>query len=184
MWEALPNNADWECFKTPILQEILRIENLHQVEHCAFSEVTRLCQQVGCASNRLLFHTILQKLKSFLSMQVFAWTVFPLSLSGIWWLKYFVPNRTKQKDPRESYGETRQQSSSSQTCITPIPIKHTNVIPTNIGSHSVQYKDFWSQCFVVRLWGQWGGNWDDYQRSKSHNDACFTKPQSCSGLVV
>ena len=28
MWEKLPNNADWDCFKTPILQEILRIQNL------------------------------------------------------------------------------------------------------------------------------------------------------------
>ena len=26
MWETLPNNADWDCFKTPILQEILRIQ--------------------------------------------------------------------------------------------------------------------------------------------------------------
>ena len=24
MWETLPNTADWDCFKTPILQEILR----------------------------------------------------------------------------------------------------------------------------------------------------------------
>ena len=23
MWETLPNSADWDCFKTPILQEIL-----------------------------------------------------------------------------------------------------------------------------------------------------------------
>ena len=38
MWETLQNNADWDCFKTPILQEILRIQNLHQVEHCAFFE--------------------------------------------------------------------------------------------------------------------------------------------------
>ena len=36
MWETLPNNADWNCFKTPISQEILRIQNLHQLEHCAF----------------------------------------------------------------------------------------------------------------------------------------------------
>ena len=34
-------------------------------------------------------------------------------------------------DPRESHRETRRQL-LSQTCITPIPIKHTNVIPTNI----------------------------------------------------
>ena len=39
MWETLPNNADWDCFKTPILQEILRIQNPHQVEHCASLEV-------------------------------------------------------------------------------------------------------------------------------------------------
>ena len=39
MWETLPNNAVWDCYKTPILQEILRIQNLHQVEHCAFWEV-------------------------------------------------------------------------------------------------------------------------------------------------
>ena len=50
MWETLPNNADWNCFKTPILQEILRIQNLNQVEHCAFSEATRLFQSVGQTS--------------------------------------------------------------------------------------------------------------------------------------
>ena len=34
-----------------------------QVDSCAFSGVTRLCQQVGCARNRLQFHTVLQKRK-------------------------------------------------------------------------------------------------------------------------
>ena len=33
-------------------------------------------------------------------------------------LKYFIPYRTEQMDPRESNGETRRQL-SSQTCITP-----------------------------------------------------------------
>ena len=36
------NNAGWDCFKTPILWEILRTPNLRQVEHCAFLEVIRL----------------------------------------------------------------------------------------------------------------------------------------------
>ena len=36
MWVILPSNADWDCFKTQILQEILRIQNLFRVEHCAF----------------------------------------------------------------------------------------------------------------------------------------------------
>ena len=38
----LPSNADWDCFKTQILQEILRIQNLLRVEHCAFLEVIHL----------------------------------------------------------------------------------------------------------------------------------------------
>ena len=52
-----------------------------------FSEVTRSCQEVGCARNRLQFHTVLQKLKWCLSMQVYAWTEFQLLIFGICWLK-------------------------------------------------------------------------------------------------
>ena len=48
MWETLQNNADWDCFKTLTLQEILRTRNLLQVEHYAFSEVTRSFQLAGC----------------------------------------------------------------------------------------------------------------------------------------
>ena len=42
LWVILPNNAGWDCFNTPILHEILKIQNLHQVELCAFSEVIHL----------------------------------------------------------------------------------------------------------------------------------------------
>ena len=52
MWKTLQNNTDWDCIKTPILQEILRIQNLRQVEHCAFSETIRLFQSVGCVRNK------------------------------------------------------------------------------------------------------------------------------------
>ena len=36
MWVILPNNAGWDCFKTPILREILRIRSPLLEEHCAF----------------------------------------------------------------------------------------------------------------------------------------------------
>ena len=32
MWVILQNNAAWDCFKTPILREILRIQNLLDVK--------------------------------------------------------------------------------------------------------------------------------------------------------
>ena len=37
---------------------------------------------------------------------------------GFRWLKYFIPYRAEQMDPRESHGEPRRQL-PSQTCITP-----------------------------------------------------------------
>ena len=53
MWVILPNNADWGCFKTLISREILKIRNPLLEEHCAFSEVIHLFQQVGCVRNKL-----------------------------------------------------------------------------------------------------------------------------------
>ena len=73
--ETQHKTAGQDCFKTLILQETWKTQNQHQEELCAFSKVTRLCQEVGCARNRLQFHT--KKLKSFLSMQVYAWDCFP-----------------------------------------------------------------------------------------------------------
>ena len=35
-WEILPNNADWDCFKTPILREIWKIRNALLEERYAF----------------------------------------------------------------------------------------------------------------------------------------------------
>ena len=62
MWETLPNIADWDCFKTPMLHEIWRIKNLLQVEHCAFLDAIRVFQSVGCFSfaqfNRIRNHLL------------------------------------------------------------------------------------------------------------------------------
>ena len=61
---TLQNNAGWDCFKTPILQEILRTQNPLLEEHDAFLEVIHLFQEVGCARNKLPFYTVQQNLKS------------------------------------------------------------------------------------------------------------------------
>ena len=44
MWGILLSNADWDCFRTLILREILKIQNPLLEEHCAFSEVIHLFQ--------------------------------------------------------------------------------------------------------------------------------------------
>ena len=94
MWETLPNNADWDCFKTPILQEIVRIQNPLLVEHCAFSEALRLFQSVGCVRNKLQFRTVQQNQKSFPWTQDWGWTVYP----------FFKETRIRMI----KYGETRK----------------------------------------------------------------------------
>ena len=57
MWETLQNSADWDCFKTPTLHEILRTQQLLQVQHYAFSEATRLFQFAGCKKQTSVSHS-------------------------------------------------------------------------------------------------------------------------------
>ena len=40
LWEALPNNADWDCFRTLTSREILKIQNPLQGEHYVFGSHT------------------------------------------------------------------------------------------------------------------------------------------------
>ena len=57
-------NAGWDCFKTPILQEILRTQNPLLEEHYVFLEVIHLFQEVGCVRTKLQFRTVQQNPKS------------------------------------------------------------------------------------------------------------------------
>ena len=52
------NNADWDCFKTLTLREILKIRNTLLEEHCALLEVIHLCLQVGlCKKQTSVSHS-------------------------------------------------------------------------------------------------------------------------------
>ena len=58
VWVTLLNSADWNCFKTPILQEILKIRNPLLEEHCAFLEVIHLFQSVWmCKKHTSVSHS-------------------------------------------------------------------------------------------------------------------------------
>ena len=54
----LQNNAGWDCFKAPILREILKTQNLLLVEHCAFFgshtfvPISWMCQKQTSVSHR------------------------------------------------------------------------------------------------------------------------------------
>ena len=59
MWEILLNNADWDCFKTPTSREILKIQNLHQVEHmlCVFESHTFVPISWMCKKQTAVSHS-------------------------------------------------------------------------------------------------------------------------------
>ena len=69
-WEIQHSNADWDCFATLSLQEILKTQNQYQAEFCPVLEVEHLDQQVGCARIKNLSHTVLRKQKSYRWMLV------------------------------------------------------------------------------------------------------------------
>ena len=121
LWETQHNSADLDCFKTLILQETLKTQNQHQEESCPFSEVTRLCQEVWCARNRLQFvHSSTEA--EIISLDagsrmdcIPALTLWDLVI------EVFIPYRTEQMDPieRERALEKPVGRLLSQTCTTP-----------------------------------------------------------------
>ena len=103
---VLLNNAGWDCFKTAILREILRIQNPLWVEHCAFLEVIHSYPQVGYAGSKHLSHTVQRMLRLFLSMQVYAWMGSLLSIFGIWLLMCSSLHLSYWRNPKEESRET------------------------------------------------------------------------------
>ena len=99
-----------------------------------------------CKTETSQFHTVLQKLKSSLSMQVYAWMGFPLSIFGVWRMKYFIPHQTKPtipKDVREPRGNLsanpqrnkRKQIRTTHTNLDLINIDHVPSHGTHSGSN-------------------------------------------------
>ena len=56
MWIILPNNADWDCFKTLTLRKILKIQNPLLEEHCVlgshtFVPISWMCKKQTAVSH-------------------------------------------------------------------------------------------------------------------------------------
>ena len=107
-----------------------------------FLEVIHLFQLVGCVRNNLQFHTVYQKLKLFLSIQVYGWMGFPLDLWDlVIELCHSSPKQTNKtndvREPRRNLSANTQPNMRKQ-----IPTTHTIPDMTNIdhvpssGTHS------------------------------------------------
>ena len=56
-WVTLPNNADWDCFKTLILREILKIQNTSGGTLCIFGSHTFVPRSWMCKKQTAVSHS-------------------------------------------------------------------------------------------------------------------------------
>ena len=130
MLVVLPNNTDWDCFKTLLSREILKIQNPLLEEHFAFLEVIHLFQQVGCARNKLLFLTVQQNLKSALWTLDWDWMVCPLWNYGIWLFLFLNIFRVSDRTGKLVNGEDKHHKSHEKIDVT----KDIDSFPSNVQS--------------------------------------------------
>ena len=185
MWETLHNNVGWDCFRTLILPEILKTQNQHQEDSCAHSVVIHLFQQVGCARNKHLSHTVQRMRILFLFMQVYAWMGFHLLIFGIWFLKCAILPKPITKVQRSSAGRLVAQHpnkqahpKSNQDCN---PARHSWIVESWLCFVEREIFSFW--CNALCFWGQRSSDQNDHQRQESDNETRIQNPQSCSWLA-
>ena len=149
MWETLHNNADWNCYRTLILPEILKTQNRPQEECCAYWEITRLFPQVGFARRKLLSHTFPWNLQFFHLMQAYAWTEFPLLIFGIWSLKCYILLSTTIRNPKRMLRETCCMTHHQEnTQTTKLRLQSSTTI-LNYAT-SIMFPQTWSRLNFVR----------------------------------
>ena len=105
------NIVDWGYFKIQILQVILKTQNQHQWEFCAFLEAEHLYRSVGCARRRRQYLTAPQNQKSSRWMLVCVLMVYLRSTYGI--LVIEVP-RTTHGIPKPTQASTRETGAALQ----------------------------------------------------------------------
>ena len=114
MWVMRPNIVDWGYFKIQTLHEILKTQNQHQVEFCAFLDVEHVYRSVGCARSKRQCRTALLNQRSYRWMLVCAMDG---SLALDLWDLVIEVLRTTQRIPKPTQACTRETSVKTQ--ITP-----------------------------------------------------------------
>ena len=74
MWEILPNNAGLDCFKTPILREILRTQKIYFLRNIVRFWKSHICSNKKGFRSKPQFHTAQQdaglRLDGFLALDL------------------------------------------------------------------------------------------------------------------
>ena len=91
-------------FKIQILQEILKTQNQHRAEFCAFSEAPNICtHQLDVRKAKREYLTAPLSQRSFRWMPVCVWMVYLRWIYGIWSLKCWKRLKEYQNQPKPAH---------------------------------------------------------------------------------
>ena len=179
MWETLPNNADWDGFKTPILQGDLEdSKSTSGGTLCVFGSHTFVPISWMCKK------------------QTFSVAQFDRIRNHLFgrWIEIGRYTRTwfTVSDRRSS--SRKHISEKSRT----VRLPHEPSCSTSQTSNTkeISWNDWSGQCwfsllkrqlfssrsFVVCAWRQRSSDQDYYKGKKSYHETCFQNPQSCPWL--
>ena len=145
--------------------------------HCAFLEVIRFFQSVGCVRNKLQFLTVQQNQKSFLCVQDWGWMVLPHLIYGIWSSQFFGNTNQSIKERRDPLMNKCEVRSTPHTIhknesnLIEWSMIWTMLILFPLTSNSSQ-----SRSFVVCVWRQ-RRQWSRWlQREEARQWDMFPEP--------
>ena len=129
MWVILPNNADWDCFKTPTLREILRIQSSSGGTLCIFGNHTFVPISWMCTKQTSVSHSSTES-------EIISWDTGP-RLDGIpaldlWDLIVSVFGDTIQTSERpwRPVVTDKNQRSQGKTNV----LENIDCVPSNVQS--------------------------------------------------
>ena len=163
MWAILPNNADWNCFKTPILQEILRTQNLLLEEHYVFFEShtfvpkSWMCKKQTAVSHRSTESEIISLDAGF----VVGWSS-PHLIHGIWSSQFLETRIRFIRERRDPFMNIREVRSTPHT-VQKRKQSHGMINDLdNVEFISFKRQLFSSRSFVDCVWRQRSSHQDDF----------------------
>ena len=121
----MPNNADWDCFKSLTSREILRIRIPLLGEHCAFLEVThlfRLCEKQTAVSTETEIISLVTGLRLDGMPALELWDLIVSVLGNI--------SRVSDKSEQPEYDVHKHHKSHNKIDV----IKDIDAVPSNVQS--------------------------------------------------
>ena len=137
MSETRCSTADWDCFRM-----LTFLGDLEKLKIAFGWNLVHLWQSHVCSHKLDVYETNFSLTqfdgirKKILLMQFYAWTEFPLSISGIWSLKYCILLPTKYSDTKRVRWERRNlqrnKQSSRHTTEINIQTPHKDLKGSNV----------------------------------------------------